>query len=233
MGDALSWSWNKFSKNLGPLILSILLYNVIAFILFFVVGSLFGITANVTDTDANSSALVTGVGVIGTLVLEALAFLVVIFVQAGFLSGVLDIADSRPVTIGSFFRPRHFGAVILAAALLAAVSIVVLALQYLVPGLLFWSLAHVVLAIFSLFALFTIAFATDRGFPPFAALTASFTTVRSNIGGVLLSALVQFVLIALALLPCFIGLVTLPLALLIQVYTYRRLSSGTVAPLTP
>jgi uncharacterized membrane protein len=35
------------------------------------------------------------------------------------------------------------------------------------------------------------------------------------------------------MLPCFLGLVTLPLALLIQVYTYRRLSGGSVAPLTP
>ncbi|WP_422604182.1 hypothetical protein [Mycobacterium sp.] len=205
----------------------------IAFVLFFVVGSLFGINAHVTDTGANSSELVTGVGVVATLVLEALVFLVIIFVQAGFLSGVLDIADSRPVTIGSFFRPRHFGTVILAAALLAVVSTVVLALQSVVPGLLFRLLAHVVLAIFGFFALFTIAFATDRGLPPFAALTASFTTVRSNIGGALLSALAQFVLIALALLPCFFGLLTLPLALLIQVYTYRRLSGGQVAPLTP
>jgi uncharacterized membrane protein len=233
IGEAFSWAWNKFSKNLGPLILSILLYNVIAFVLFFVVGSVVGISAHVTDTGADSSELVTGVGVVGTLVLEALAFLAVIFVQAGFLSGVLDIADSRPVTIGSFFRPRHFAAVLLAAALLGVVSIVVLALQYVVPGVVFRSFAHVVLAIFSFFAMFTLAFATDRGVPAIAALTASFNTVRSNIGGALLSALVQFVLIALALLPCFFGLVTLPLALLIQVYTYRRLSGGPVAPPTP
>jgi uncharacterized membrane protein len=233
IGDAFSWAWDKFAKHLGPLILSILLYNVIAFVVLFVAGSLVGFRANVTDTGTDTGQLFTGVGVIGTLVLEIVIFVVVIFVQAGYLSGVLDIADGNPVTIGSFFRPRHFGAVILAAALLGVVSIAVLALQSVVPGFLFWLLTHVVLAVFGFFAIFTIAFSTDRGLTAFAALTASFTTVRSNIGGALVSALAQFVLFALAMLPCFLGLVTLPLALLIQVYTYRRLSGGSVAPLTP
>lgn len=230
IGQAFSWAWNKFAQNLGPLILSILLYNVIAFVLFFVVGSLIGFSAHVTDTGTDSSELFTGLGVVGALVLEIVLFVLIIFVQAGYLSGVLDLADGSPVTIGSFFKPRHFGTVILAAGLLALVSVAVLALQYAVPGLLFWLLTHAVLAIFGFFAIFTIAFSTDRGLPAVAALTASFTTVRSNIGAALLSALVQFVLIALALLPCFFGLVTLPLALLIQVYTYRRLSGGQVAP---
>ncbi len=233
IGEAITWAWNKFGKNLGPLILSVLIYNLIAYVVVVVVGSLIGVSAHVTDTGTDSSQLVTGVGVVGTVVLEIVVFLVVIFVQAGYLSGALDIADNRPVTIGSFFKPRHFGGALLAAALLAVVSAVVVALQYVVPGLLFWLLTHLVLAVFGFFAIFTIAFATDRGLPAIGALTASFTTVRSNIPAALLSALVQFVLFALALLPCFFGLVTLPLALLVQVYTYRRLSGGPIAPLTP
>jgi uncharacterized membrane protein len=198
-----------------------------------VVGSLIGFSAHVTDTGTDSGDLVTGVDVISTVVLEIVLFLVVIFVQAGYLSGALDIADNRPVTIGSFFKPRHFGAALLAAALLAVVSALVLVLQSVVPGLLFWLLTHLVLAVFGFFAMFTIAFAIDRDLPAIGALTASFTTVRSNITGALLSALAQFVLFALALLPCFFGLVTVPLALLVQVYTYRRLSGGPIAPLTP
>jgi uncharacterized membrane protein len=204
----------------------------VAFVVIFIVGSLVGASAHVADTGADSSQLVSGLGVVGTLVLESLIFVAVIFLQAGYITGALDLSDGRQVTIGSFFRPRHFGNVILAAALLALVSVVVLALQWVVPGLLFWLLAHAVLAVFGFFAIFTITFATDRDLPAFAALSASFGTVRSNIGGALLSALVQFVLIALALLPCFFGLVTLPLALLIQVYTYRRLSGGPIAPAT-
>jgi uncharacterized membrane protein len=86
-------------------------------------------------------------------------------------------------------------------------------------------------AVFSFFALFTIAFATDRGLPAIEALKASFDTVRSNAGSTLLSWLVQFAIVLVGALLCGIGLVVAaPVALLIQVYTYRRLSGGSVAP---
>ena len=149
------------------------------------------------------------------------------------MSGLLDIADGRPVTIGSFFKPRNFGTVILAAALLAVIS-GILNLPLLAGGVLFWLLAHAAIAVFTFFTLFTIAFATDHGLSPIDALKASFTTVRSNIGSTLLSLLVQFLLLLAGALPCGLGLfLTIPLALLIQVYTYRRLSGGPVAPKTP
>ena len=83
-------------------------------------------------------------------------------------------------------------------------------------------------------ALFTIAFATDRGLAPIDALKASVSTVRSHVGETLISFVAQGVLVAVGLFACLVGvLVTGPLALLIQVYTYRRLSGGPVAPPTP
>jgi len=97
-------------------------------------------------------------------------------VQAGFLSGGLDLADGRPVTVGSFFKPRNFGTVILAGALLSVISAVLDLLS--LPGFLFALLSFVLIAVFTFFALFTIAFATDRGLAPIDALKASFSTVR-------------------------------------------------------
>jgi uncharacterized membrane protein len=44
-----------------------------------------------------------------------LLFVAGIFMHAGLLSGCLDIADGKPVTIGSFFKPRNLGAVFLTA----------------------------------------------------------------------------------------------------------------------
>jgi uncharacterized membrane protein len=50
----------------------------------------------------------------------------------------------------------------------------------------------------------------------------------------LLSALIQGLLFVVGFFACGVGLlVTAPLAGLIQVYTYRRLSGGPVAPPTP
>ena len=90
------------------------------------------------------------------------------------------------------------------------------------------------ISIFTFFALFTIAFATDRGLAPIDALKASFSTVRAHFGETLVSFLVQGLLVLVGFFACVVGiLVTGPIALLIQVYTYRPLSGGPIAPATP
>jgi uncharacterized membrane protein len=144
-----------------------------------------------------------------------------IVMQTAFLSGCLDLADEKPVTTGSFFKPRNLGKVI-PAGLLVIILTSIGNILYVVPGL-----------IVSFFALFTIAFATDRALPAVKALKASIATIRSNIGGALLSWLVQVLVLTAGALLCGIGmLIAFPLATLIQTYTYRRLTGGTVAPLS-
>jgi uncharacterized membrane protein len=107
-------------------------------------------------------------------------------------------------------------------------------LPSLVPSFLLAMLSFLAIAVFTFFALFTLAYAIDRGLPPIDALKASFTTVRANVGATLLSFLVQFLLVLVGAIPCGLGLfVMVPLALLIQIYTYRRLANGPIAPLTP
>jgi uncharacterized membrane protein len=235
IGDAFSWAWNKFAKNPVPLIVAILVYGVIGVILHALVFVLLGgANANTTAVEGGYDAsFAAGLGGAGTLVLSIVSFVYGIFVQAGFLSGALDLADGRPVSIGSFFKPRNFGNVILAGLLLSVISAVLDSLS-LLPNFIFALLSFVAIAVFTFFALFTIAFATDRGLSPIDALRASYTTVRSHIGSTLLSFLLQALVVLLGFLACGIGIIVgAPLALLIQVYTYRRLSGGPVAPLTP
>ncbi len=78
------------------------------------------------------------------------------------------------MTVGSFFKPRNFGNVILAGALLAVISAVLNSLS-LVPGFLFALLSLVLIFVFAFFTLFTIAFATDRALAPIDALKASYS----------------------------------------------------------
>ncbi|WP_156750151.1 hypothetical protein [Mycobacterium sp. E2479] len=188
--------------------------------------------ATTSNADGNYSASFSGgLGGVGTIILQFVFFAYTIFVQAAFLSGALDIADARPVTVSSFFKPRHFGNALLAAALLSVISVVLDALSLIPPTIVFNLVALLAVAVFSFFALFTIAFAIDRDLPPIEALKASFTTVRSDIGSALLSWLVQFAIVLVGFLLCFVGVVVAaPVALLLQVYTYRRLSGGPVAP---
>jgi uncharacterized membrane protein len=193
-----------------------------------------GASATTTDVDSGyGGSFAAGLGPAGTLALSIVSFVFGIFVQAAFLSGALDLADGRPVSIGSFFKPRNFGNVVLAGALLSVISAALDAVS-LLPSFIFAFLSFVAIIVFTFFALFTIAFATDRDLPPIDALKASFETVRANVGNTLLSFLVQAVVVFLGFLACGVGiLVGGPVAMLIQVYTYRRLSGGPVAPLTP
>ncbi len=58
--------------------------------------------------------------------------------------------------------------------------------------------------------------------------------MKANPGPTLLSLLVQAVILVAGVFACGIGVIVAgPLALLIQAYTYRRLSGGPVAPPTP
>ncbi len=234
IGEAFSWAWNKFKRNLGPLILAALVYGVIGVVVHGLVFVLLGgATADTSGVEGEYGASFTaGLDTVGTLVLSIVSFVFGIFVQAAFLSGALDLADGRPVSVGSFFKPRNFGTVVLAALLLSVISAVLDLLS--LPGVLFALLSFVLIAVFTFFALFTIAFATDRGLSPIDALKASFSTVRSNIGNTLLSLVVQVLIVLLGFLACGIGIIVAgPVALLIQVYTYRRLSGGPIAPPTP
>jgi uncharacterized membrane protein len=234
IGEATGWAWNKFKKNPGPLVLAALIYGVIGVVVHGLVFVLMGgATANTTGVDGDYGAsFAASLGTVGTLVLSIVSFVFGIFVQAAFLSGGLDLADGRPVTVGSFFKPRNFGTVVLAGALLSVISAALDLLSLVGPLLGLLSLLAV--AVFTFFALFTIAFATDRGLAPIDALKASVNTVQTHIGETLVSFLVQGLLVVAGLF-CFVIpiLVTGPLALLIQVYTYRRLSGGPIAPPTP
>ncbi len=228
-GEAFSWAWNKFGKNAAALIVPYLLY----FLLFGVIG---GVTIALaistsdhqtvtnngdgyysTSTMANLTATSIAIIIVGYL----LIFVVGVFMQAGMLSGALDIADGKPVSIGSFFRPRNLGPLI-AAALLILIGTGIGALLCVLPGV-----------IFAFFAQFAVPFVVDRSLSPVEAIKASVAAVRANIGGALVSYLLQMAVVLVGELLCGVGLIAaVPVALLIQVYTYRRLTGGQVAPLT-
>ena len=147
-----------------PLIVATLVYGVVGLVVYGLVFVLLGgASASTTDIQGGYGASFTaGLGPAGTLVLSIVLFVLGIFVQAAFLSGVLDIADGRPVSVGSFFKPRNFGNVVLAGALLSVISAVLDAVS-LLPSFVFAFLSFVAVLVFTFFALFTIAFATDRG----------------------------------------------------------------------
>jgi uncharacterized membrane protein len=83
------------------------------------------------------------------------------------------------------------------------------------------------------FAWFTTVAIVDRNLSPIDGIRASIDIVKANFGSVLLAVLTFLALIFVGVLFCGVGLlVTAPVAYLFLVYTYRRLSGGSVAPAT-
>jgi uncharacterized membrane protein len=147
---------------------------------------------------------------------------VILYVQAAYLKGCLEIADGRPVTIASFLRPpRNLGSVILAALMVGVLTTVGFMLCV-VPGILF-----------AFFTMFTIPFLVDRGLAPVDAMKASVTTIRQGFWNAVLAYIVTYFVVALGTAACYFGvLVSAPVGGLIMIYTYRHLSGGQVAPVT-
>jgi uncharacterized membrane protein len=245
-GDAFNWAWNKFTKNAAALIVPMLIYGVALFVVGLVLSTMsfamdlatiFGDVNTTTSTGGGytdpssagdgAAAAGAGIGFLGSLLIEALlafVFLVAaIYVQAAFISGSLDIADGKPVDIGSFLRPpRNFGSVIVAAVLIG-IGTIVGSLLCILPGV-----------IFAFFAAYTIPYVIDRSLSPVDALKASFSTIKQHFGSALLAYLVVLAVgLVGGLVVCVGGFISIPVSLLILTYTFRRLSGGQVAPITP
>jgi uncharacterized membrane protein len=169
---------------------------------------------------STSSSL--GAASIAVLVFGGLVALVVVAaIQSAFIAGLLDIADGRPVTIGSFFKPRSVGSVIIATVIIGIASVI-------------GSFCFVLGIVISIFTLFTPAVIVDRGLPPIEGIKEGFNIAQKNFVQVLLTWLLVGVIAFAGALACGIGLiVALPVAGLYMVYAYRRLTGGQVAPLTP
>jgi len=228
IGDAFSWAWNKFTKNAGPLVVATLIYALVEFV---VIGVLVGLTIALTPQSDSTSydggfsyswSVMSLSGIVMNLIFTFVLLLVAYAIQSAYISGILDIANGREVTVGSFLKPRNVGNVLVAALIVSAVVSIGNALCY-IPGL-----------IASFFLMFTIVALLDRNLSPLDAIKNSFETAKNNIGNALIAWLVIGVTAAVGAFLCGVGLlVAIPVASLLLVYTYRRLSGGQVALPTP
>lgn len=229
VGDGLSWAWNKFTKNAVPLIVAALVLGLIVIglqALINVVQALVspGDTSYVSDSDGFSfSYTATGpAGVLVAIIGWFLSLIVTAAIQSAFLGGILDIANGQEVSIGSFFRPRNIGNVIIAGLLVGIITTIGFVLCIL-PGI-----------AASIFLMFTVIAVLDRNMSPVDGLKSSFQTGKANFGGVLLTWLAAVVLVVVGAVLCGVGLlVTVPVTALLLVYAYRVMNGGLVAPATP
>lgn len=231
VGEAFSWAWGKFTKNVAAMVVPSAIFVVgIGIAIGILYTALFASAMNsgtyTVDPDTGyttyqSADSAFGAGAIVTMLVVYLLLAVIgIYMQACFISGSLEVADGRPVAIGTFLKPRNLGPALL-TALLVVVGISIGSVLCYIPGI-----------IFAFLSIFAIQFAIDKNLSPVEAIKASIATTRANVGPTLLSWLVQGAVMLVGELACGVGLIAaLPVAFLIQVYTYRKLTGGEVAPL--
>jgi len=228
VGSAFDWSWKAFSRNAVPLIVATLIYAVIigalVFLLQLVLNAVAPTAVSAYDTaDGFSySTYTTGLGG-GGLAVMFVGSLILLLVSgamaSAYISGLLDIANGQPVEVGSFFRPRNVGNVVLASVLVGFLTEIGYALCVL-PGL-----------VVSLLLMFTIVAVVDRNLSAVDGMKHSFEIAKANFVQVLLVWLVTALIAIVGALLCGVGLlVAVPVAMLFHVYAYRRLSAAAVAP---
>ncbi len=231
VGEAFSWAWNKFTKNAAPLIIATLVYGLIIVVLQVIVNLLqAAVSPGVSDYSSSESGFsyswsTTSMGLGGILISIVGWFVLLIVgaaIQSGYISGVLDIANGQQVSVGSFFRPRNIGQVIIAGLIVGVITTIGFFLC-IIPGV-----------IASIMLVFTIVALLDRNLSPVDAVKTSFELSKANFGNVFVTWLAMVATAFVGALLCGVGLlVAVPVAALILVYAWRRLSGGQVAPLTP
>ena len=228
VGEAFKWAWNKFTKYAGPLIVATLVYALIAMAVQFLVG----LAQAALSPDASFTSYGTGfsysfssfsaVGIIMSAIGSIVTLLVSAAIQSAYVSGVLDIANGREVSFGSFFRPRNIGNILIAGLIVSVLTAVGFILC-IIPGI-----------IVAILTMYTYIALLDRNLSPVDAIKASVDVYRAHVGEALLAFLIYALILVVGLLACGVGLiVAAPIATLFLVYTYRRLNGVQVAPLTP
>ncbi|MFW0791320.1 hypothetical protein [Gordonia sp. CPCC 205333] len=232
VGDAFSWAWNKFSKNAVPLIVATLAYAVIIGVIYAIVwvaAAALGTTSTTSYTSSYSGETMTieGAKTLGAasfivLIVGYLIVLVLVGVFASaFINSVLKIADGQQVDIGSFFKPRNVVQVIVASLLVgiaAAIGSIII-----IGGI-----------IVALFAFYTTWAVVERDLSAIDGIKTSFNLVKDNFVTTLITYLLAAIIATVGLILCGIGgLVSIPVAALFTAYSWRRVSRGPIAPLTP
>lgn len=243
LGEALGWAWNKVSKNPAATILPVLIFGVIFAGVFAALwgSSMSAVMAGDPAVGVSEVDVTADADFVSMFAFNVIAILLGAAFTSAYYGGALDLADGRPVTLGSFVKPRRFGAVVAVTLIIGATSSVInwlIVLPANNSGSMALSMlastgALVVALGIALFTMFAVLALLDRGLSPIEALKFSIALVRRNLGTAIVVLVTAAVICLAGAMLCGIGLlVAAPVAMLLQAYTWRKLTDGFIAPAT-
>ncbi|MEV5000470.1 hypothetical protein [Nocardioides sp. LML1-1-1.1] len=227
VGQAVSWGWEKFQRNMSQMIIAAL-----AIFAAFVVFSLLYVFAIIPASSSDGCSVNYTTGdldcddgwpfLLTFAIVAVLGVVFFIFAQvigAGLIREALGVTEGRAFTTAGVFKFENIGNVVVTSLLVGAGTFVGY-LLCIIPGIIF--------AFLSMYSLF---FVVDRNLAPVEAIKASIELVRNNLGPALIWYLVAIVIVFIGELLCLVGLLAaIPVALLGSAYTYKRLSGQPVTP---
>ena len=207
VGSAISYGWKKFTENVGPFIILMLVVLVVTFVLNLVRGFL------VPSDNTGFVALVLG------LFLSVVVYVITMIVQAGVYRAGLGVTKGVTPSVSQLTETGNIGTYILTSILVGLGTFVGLILC-IIPGLIFF-----------IFAAYAPIIALDKGLDPIESLKQSFGYVKDNFGQVFLILLVSYIVYVIGACLCGVGLlVSAPVALVAIIYSYRALNNELVTP---
>lgn len=199
IGDALSYGWNAYWKNVGPMLLIAIV--VIAIQLVF----------SAISSSTDSTALQVLIQLIGTLVS--------LLITLGWMRVALEVTNGVKPEVGDVFKAQGYGPFIVASILFYLGTVIGLIL-FIIPGIIF-------VATFGFYGFVIAQRGDDVGV--MESLQRSHEITRGHRWQLFGMAIVLFLVNIVGLLACFVGVIfTLGITLIAWAYIYRALSGEQV-----
>lgn len=206
VGAAISYGWKKFTENVGPFIILVLAVFVAVILLNI-------LQAVLTPNNGGFLALV------WSLALSIVVMVVSFIIQAGVYRAGLGVTRGQQPSVSMLTQTDNMGPYIL-TVILVGLGAFVGFLLCIIPGI-----------IWLIFTAYAPILALDKGMSPVEAITTSLNWVKDNMGQVFLILLVSWVVYIAGALLCGVGLlVSIPVALVAIIYSYRALTNEPVVP---
>ncbi len=200
VGTAFSYGWNKFTQNLVPILIAIIVLVVVQ------------IAISALSYVVSDSLLL-------RWLFNLVAWVVSMIIGAGIVRGALDITEGKPLDVATLLTPTKLGDVIVVSVLTGIATFIGLILCIL-PGL--------AVMFFTSFSLYFLMDRPEIG--AVDAIKASFEFTKNNAGNVIVWFLLSLAAWIVGALLCGIGLlVAVPVVLIGTAYTYKTLSGQSVA----
>jgi len=212
--DAIGWGWRKFTENVGPMLVGIAIVFVVTVVVNILAGVVSGGGANPFGPSAGMMEFS-----VASFLASLVSYAVSVVLGAIFARAALDVVDGRPFDfMGAFGRLNIVN--VLIAAVLVSVLVTIGFILLFIPGLVALFLTYFT----------TLFIVDDDAESPTKAIGESVKLISNNLGGSLLLALLNILVLIAGAIALLVGLVVAyPVVALASAYAYRTFRGQPVA----